>query len=111
MSSSPAPQGADSQAPPDAPETDSAALNETPDVYGAYPRLTDQQIAALAAVGVPRQVKPGDVLYREGDGGCEFFVIIEGKVALVEEFDDNRQVLGVHGPRRFLGELGLITGQ
>ena len=43
-------------------------ITETPDTYGAYPRLTDNQFAALAAVGVPRQVKVGDVLYREGDG-------------------------------------------
>ena len=86
-------------------------VTETPDAYGAYPRLTDDQIAAVAAVGVPRQIKVGDVLYREGQGDCDFFVIVEGKVALIEDSGSGEQVIGVHGPRRFLGELGLITGQ
>ena len=86
-------------------------VTETPDTYGAYPRLTDHQIAALAAVGVPRQVKVGDVLFREGEGDCDFFVIVEGKVALIEDSGASEQLIGIHGPRRFLGELGLITGQ
>ena len=53
----------------------------------------------------------GDVLYREGDGNCDFFVILEGKVAVIEESSGEERVIGVHGPRRFLGELGLVTGQ
>jgi thioredoxin reductase (NADPH) len=55
-------------------------------------------------------VRPGDVLYREGDGNCDFFVILEGKVAIVEESGTGERVIGVHGPGRFLGELGLVTG-
>ena len=91
--------------------TESSALAESPDHWGAFPRLTAEQIAALSAVGERRQVKAGDVLFREGDGNCDFFVILEGKVALVEESDDGERVIAVHGPGRFLGELGVITGQ
>jgi thioredoxin reductase (NADPH) len=87
------------------------STTETPDVYGAFPRLTDEQVAALQAVGERRAVKPADVLYREGDGNCDFFVILEGRVAIVEESAAGQRLIGVHGPRRFLGELGLITGQ
>jgi thioredoxin reductase (NADPH) len=56
--------------------TDSLPPTESPDVYGAYPRLGDDQIAGLAGAGQRRPVKPGDVLYREGDGDCDFFVIL-----------------------------------
>jgi thioredoxin reductase (NADPH) len=91
--------------------SESTALTETPDLSGAFPRLSDEQIAALSAVGERRRVKPGDVLYREGDGNCDFFVIVEGKVAVVERSSTGERVIGVHGPRRFLGELGLVTGQ
>jgi thioredoxin reductase (NADPH) len=86
-------------------------LTETPDLFGAFPRLSDAQIAALETVGKRRKVGAGEVLYREGEGTCDFYVILEGKVALVEESDAGEQTIGVHGPRRFLGELGLITGQ
>ena len=91
--------------------TDSLALTESPDLYGAYPRLSDDQIGVLSAVGDRRPVKRGEVLYREGEGNCDFFVILDGKVAVTEESSDEERLIGIHGPRRFLGELGLVTGQ
>jgi thioredoxin reductase (NADPH) len=89
--------------------TAAPALDETPDVYGAFPRLNDEQIAALSAHGERRPVQPGDVLYREGERVEDFFVILEGKVAAVQGFGGDEQVINVHGPRRFLGELSLLT--
>ena len=86
-------------------------LSETPDLYGAFPRLTGEQIEALAAFGVRRRTQSGEVLFREGDPESDFFVILEGKVAIVEGSGDDEQVISVHGPGRFLGELNLLTGQ
>ena len=91
--------------------TPDSALTETPDPCGAFPRLSSEQIAALSNVGERRRVNDGDILYREGDGNGGFFVILAGKVAVAEESEGDERVVGVHGPRRFLGELGLITGQ
>jgi thioredoxin reductase (NADPH) len=92
------------------PEPDPAA--ETPDLYGAYPRLSEGQIAAIAAHGTQRAVRPGDVLFREGDAGPDFFVIQAGLVKVVEGFGtpDERRI-SVHGPGRFLGELSVLTGE
>jgi hypothetical protein len=49
-------------------------VQETPDVSGAFPRLSDAQIDALSARGERRAVEAGDVLFREGDATCDFFV-------------------------------------
>jgi thioredoxin reductase (NADPH) len=89
----------------------SPTQSESPDPLGAFPRLSDAQIAALDRVGERRRVRRGHVLYREGDGNCDFFVILEGKVAVVEESEEGQRLVGLHGPGRFLGELGLVTGQ
>jgi thioredoxin reductase (NADPH) len=40
---------------------------ETPDLQGAFPRLSDAEIAALDAQGQRRPIQPGDVLFSEGD--------------------------------------------
>ena len=87
---------------------DSYPLAETPDVYGAYPRLSEQQIEALAGLGARRRVEAGTLLYQQGDRTCDFFVILEGLVAVLEAPD---QLIGVHGRGRFLGELNLLTGE
>src|SRR6476469_5964717 len=93
-------------------QRESPPLAETPDIYGAYPRLSDDQIAPLEAGGARRAVKAGEMLVREGERSDYFFVILSGKVA-VSTADDagNRHVIRVHGPRRFLGELGDLEGQ
>jgi thioredoxin reductase (NADPH) len=91
--------------------TEPVRLPETPDLDGAFPRLSEQQLLALEAQGERRRVRQGEVLYREGDERCDFYVVLEGQVAILEGYGGAVRVVAVHGPRRFLGELGLLTGQ
>ena len=85
---------------------------ETPDLQGAFPRLSDAQIAALDVQGRRQSTQPGDVLFAEGERDCDFFVILAGKAASVEGHGTpEERVIAVHGPGRFLGELSLLTGE
>ncbi|MFC8430503.1 FAD-dependent oxidoreductase [Streptomyces sp. NPDC057253] len=85
---------------------------ETPDLYGAYPRLKEDQIARLAQHGRRRAVNAGDVLIREGERCETFYVVLSGSVAIVEDYGTpDEHLLRVHGPGRFIGELGLLNGQ
>ncbi len=87
------------------------ALVETPDSSGAYPRLSEQQISAIEIAGRRRAVRSGEVLVRTGDVGYDFFVVLSGKVAILDEGPPLPELVAVHGPRRFLGELSLLTEQ
>jgi thioredoxin reductase (NADPH) len=87
-------------------------LVETPDGDGAFPRLSDEQIRRLSGRGERRPVQAGEVLFREGDEHYDFFVVLEGKVAIVHGYGGcDERLISIHGPRRFLGELSLLTGQ
>jgi len=46
---------------------EAAALPETPDLDGAYPRLSQAQLETLEPYGERRPIQAGDVLYAEGD--------------------------------------------
>jgi thioredoxin reductase (NADPH) len=84
---------------------------ETPDMSGAYPRLSDEQVMMLSRFGTRRLVPPGAALFREGDHDCDFFVILDGLVSVRQQTDRESRLVAVHGPRRFLGDLSLLTGQ
>jgi thioredoxin reductase (NADPH) len=86
-------------------------MKETPDLYGAYPRLEDDQLAELGRLGDRRAAGVGEVLYRAGDLPGELLVVLEGQVVVLEDLGSHRRVIAVHGPHRFLGEMGLLTGQ
>jgi CRP-like cAMP-binding protein len=78
-------------------------LEPSPDRDGAHPRLTAEQIAAFARNGTPREVAPSDTLFREGDVGYDFFAVVAGTVAVVENLGrDSQQVVAVHGPGGFV---------
>ena len=84
---------------------------ETAERDGAFPRLNDEQLARLRKLGRVRKVEPGEVLFAAGDEGSDFFVIESGAVAIVQGLGQEDRVIAVHGRHRFLGELGLLTGQ
>ena len=87
-------------------------LTETPDVSGAFPRLEPAQLERLAAQSERRPTEVGDVLITEGEPDPAFYVVLSGLVAVVESYGTPEQrVVRIHGPRRFLGELGMLTGQ
>jgi thioredoxin reductase (NADPH) len=87
-------------------------IRETPDHYGAYPRLSAEQIEALSSRGRSRVTQAGDVLFHEGDPSYDMHVIRAGTVALIEGYGTaDERVIGVHGPGRFLGEFNLLAGQ
>jgi thioredoxin reductase (NADPH) len=86
-------------------------MKETPDLYGAYPRLEDYQLAELIPLGEPRAVSAGQTLQRAGDSTDEFIVVLDGRVAVIQDLGRKERVIAVHGPRRFLGEIGLLAGQ
>jgi thioredoxin reductase (NADPH) len=87
-------------------------FEETRDRQGAFPRLSDDAVAALEEQGTRRPVEEGELLFREGDDAYDFFVVVSGKVAIVADLaSEDERVIGVHGPHRFLGELNLLTGE
>ncbi len=84
---------------------------ETPDRDGAFPRLSEGQVEVLSARGRRSRTTVGEHLYRQGDSPYDFFVILEGLVSVHTDADGAEPEIAVHGPRRFLGELSLLTGQ
>src|SRR5690348_11666705 len=85
---------------------------ETPDLHGAFPRIEEAQLRALEAWGERRAVERGAVLVAEGESEQALVVLLSGRAADVEGFGTpDARVIRVHGPGRFLGELGVLTGQ
>jgi thioredoxin reductase (NADPH) len=85
-------------------------MEEPENRHGAFPRLGEEQRARLRALGELRRVESGEVLFRDGDAGYDFFLVESGVVAVVQGYGSENRVIAVHGPHRFLGELNLLTG-
>jgi thioredoxin reductase (NADPH) len=82
----------------------------TPMPPEATPLLDAADMALVAQLGVRRQVREGEYLYRAGDVANDFFVMVSAEVDIVVEVDDGERFIVHHGPGRFLGELNMLSG-
>lgn len=58
-----------------------------------------------------RQVKKGDVIFRDGDSGQSMFIILEGQVEISKMLGDQETVLAKLGAGSIFGEMAIIDGQ
>src|SRR4051794_34899801 len=82
------------------------------DSDAAFPRLGQDTLAVFEAAGRRRPLVADEVLYRADVPASDFYVVLRGRVAVGDGFGSPAErVVGVHGERRFVGELNLVTGQ
>jgi len=82
---------------------------ENPDVR---PLLGETQLSTLRRYGVEHRVVDGEVLFTDGDRTYDLIVVLEGGVEIVEHRGQPDEVVIItYGPREFLGEISLLTGQ
>ncbi|ADO68965.1 NAD-binding protein [Stigmatella aurantiaca] len=70
--------------------------------------LSDEHLAGVARGAEFLQRPAGAEIFKRGDPGETFFVVLAGEVKLV---GDGGQVMGMVGPGGFFGELALLTGE
>ncbi|MDT7581917.1 MAG: thioredoxin reductase, partial [Pseudonocardiales bacterium] len=74
-----------------------------------FPRLTDDQVARVAAFGVVEDLPAGTVLFAIDDRGVDFFLVLSGHIEIYEQDPDGRhRVMTVHAEHQFTGELDLF---
>jgi thioredoxin reductase (NADPH) len=76
----------------------------------AFPKLDDRQLAQLSPLGQRRTVRQGEILFRAGQRDLGMTVLISGVLEAVEIRDGKELVLATPGPRDFVGDLAMLTG-
>jgi thioredoxin reductase (NADPH) len=75
------------------------------------PPLDAEQLALLRRYGQERPTTARQVLFREGDRAYDFIVVLSGAVTVVDHQAGVTRELATVAPGRFLGELGILTGE
>ncbi len=71
--------------------------------------LSDAEIVLVEALCAEETRAPGDVLVIEGAIADRFYIVMDGRVEVWKNYYDPRpDLLAVHGPGHFFGEMALI---
>jgi thioredoxin reductase (NADPH) len=76
-----------------------------------FPTLTPGQIARIAAHGVVRPVRSGEVLIESGQTDVPFFVLKAGEIEVIRPSGPGDLVVAVHLPGQFTGEVSMVLGR
>src|SRR6266516_5680960 len=82
-----------------------------PDTRLVRPRLSDDQLAILRRYGTVEPTTVGQVLFTAGDPSYDLIVLLEGRVEVSVVREGRPWPIAAAGPRDFLAELNLLTGQ
>jgi len=77
-----------------------------------FPKLSEYQIECAREAGEEMNLTDGQVIFREGQGAADFYVIVEGKIKVTRRgLGDSEQVLVIHEAGEFTGTTDLLTGE
>ncbi|HSZ80056.1 MAG TPA: cyclic nucleotide-binding domain-containing protein, partial [Chthoniobacterales bacterium] len=76
----------------------------------AFPKLDDRQIAMLEPLGERRALRRGEILFKAGQRDLGMTVILSGGLEAFEARDSGELILANPGPRDFVGEIAMLTG-
>ena len=76
----------------------------------AFPALTAEQIDRIRSLGRIRQVRRGDILFKPGDTAFPFYVLLSGRMEIVQPAVEGERMIALHEPLEFTGEMTLISG-
>jgi thioredoxin reductase (NADPH) len=76
-----------------------------------FPTLTPAQVSRIAGHGSVRRVSPGEILVEAGDRVVPFFVVTSGQIEIVRPARTSDDVIVVHKPGEFTGEVNMLSGR
>ena len=76
--------------------------------FEVFRGLSGSDIDRIIEAGIIRSVSGGKSLFRKGDVGKEVFLVLKGKVHLVDEYDKHKKVLAELQTGEFFGEMSMI---
>jgi thioredoxin reductase (NADPH) len=77
----------------------------------AFPKLTAAQIERARTFGRIRPVAVGDILFEVGDTRVSMFVLLSGKMEIVQPDGESERPVAKHEAGEFTGETNMISGR
>lgn len=76
--------------------------------YDIFGGLSKPEINRIIDSGVIRRIDSGKLLFRKGDMGDEMYIILKGKIHIIDEYDTHKKILAELGPGEIFGEMAMF---
>ena len=94
---------------PDAEDALSPPPGSTPSEM--FPVLTSAQQARVLAHGRRRNIEPNEIVVELNEHATKFFVVVSGRLHILQVSNDQEHVVAICNPGMFTGELNVLSGR
>ena len=78
--------------------------------YDAFRGLSKAEIKAISDMGAIRTVEGGKLLFRKGEIGHEMYIMLTGKIQIIDEYETHKKILAELGTGELFGEMAMFEG-
>ncbi|MGJ3245833.1 MAG: ATP-binding protein [Elainellaceae cyanobacterium] len=75
-----------------------------------FPKFSIDELQDLLDHGHERTLAPGEIIFAEGNPTRHFYVVLDGMIQVTKTLAGHEQVLTVHQPGEFTGDISMLTG-
>ena len=76
-----------------------------------FPVLDRNEIERIAVHGKTRRVRGGEILVEQGEETMRFFVVLTGRLEVLQTNGDGERLIATHDPGEFFGDVHLLSGR
>src|SRR5260370_15342731 len=76
----------------------------------AFPRLTDADLGLVRPLATAREYADGETIFHVGKADIDLYIVESGQIE-IQNPTDGHQVIVVHDPGQFSGDIDLLTGR
>ncbi|ELS02023.1 histidine kinase with cyclic nucleotide-binding domain [Xenococcus sp. PCC 7305] len=75
-----------------------------------FPTLAEENLEKLTTCGLILHLKPGEILFQEGEPADSFYVVLDGEIKITKQLGIEELVITIHRRGEFTGDLSMLTG-
>lgn len=75
-----------------------------------FPTLAEDHLQKLTTCGLILHLKPGEILFKEGNPADSFYVVLDGEIKITKQLGTEELVITIHRRGEFTGDLTMLTG-
>lgn len=76
-----------------------------------FPKLSDEELQRVSKHGREVHLNDGEIIFKQGDHTYHFYVVLSGQIRVTKQVGAEEQLLTVHQPGEFTGEISMLTGR
>ena len=74
-----------------------------------FDKLPKREVSKIYNAGVMRNAAAGEIIFRRGDKGSEMYIIVQGRLAIIDEYHEKKKVIAQLEAGDCFGEMALFS--